>query len=384
LWQFQTLGLASAHLEPFPCVSLRKSSVELAIGTDHSLKRVAARAIAGAPATPGNKAIETELVWIEMPEQGHRHLNASLKGKVAVLIGPLPTDAALHKRLVAAKPAAVIHVDDRLPFDWLKDDGVYPTWARRYGMPPTINIPFQHAWKLRRQGANRARIKVAVDQGISESQNVVAEIPGRRPDLPLVLLGAHHDTQCNNVGADDNASGVVAILEIAAMLRSARPLRTVRFVSFGTEEQLSVGSAQYVCRHRRELAQIGVVLNIDTVSSVLGHHIVCRGGTNEFGAWVMREIAKRGLDARQNALPMPFADHFPFSVFGVPSVSFLRSNIHNGIRWQHHSAHDNLTNVSVAELARAVNAVAGVAHTLANQPRWQFKRGLALTRMLHE
>jgi Iap family predicted aminopeptidase len=304
-------------------------------------------------------------------------LRPSLRGKVVALVGPMPTRADLHQRLVRCQPAAVIHVDDRLPFDWVKDDGVYPAWARQYGMPPTVTIPYRTAWELRKAGATQASARILVELKNCRSHNLVGEIPGRRPDLPIVLIGAHHDTQCHNVGADDNASGVVALLELAALLAPSRLLRTVRFVSFGAEEQLSVGSACYAGAHRREMSSIGAVLNLDSVASPLGHHWVLRAGRKEFGSWLLKRLGEHGLDAVEKALPMPFADHFPFSAFGVPAVTFMRPNMDGGMRWQHHSAHDNLGNVSVTELARVISAVAGVARTLAQAARWPFERGVA-------
>jgi hypothetical protein len=312
-----------------------------------------------------------------MPEQAHRLLKPSLRGKVIVLFGPMPTRADLHQKLVACRPAAVVHVDDRLPFQWVKDDGVYPVWARRYGMPPTVTIPYQSAWKLRKDGANRARIRVYAELKECVSHNLVAEIAGRRPDLPLVMLGAHHDTQCNNTGADDNASGVVALLSLAQTLAHSRPLRTVRFISFGAEEQLSVGSAFYVKAHRREMDGVGVVLNLDSVASPLGHHWILRAGSAAFGNWLLKGLAKHGLDCVEKTAPMPFADHFPFSAFGVPSVTFMRPNMDSGMRWQHHSSQDNLGNVSLIELRRVIRAVGGVTAALAKSDRWPFKRGVA-------
>jgi Zn-dependent M28 family amino/carboxypeptidase len=169
----------------------------------------------------------------------------------------------------------------------------------------------------------------------------------------------------------------VALLEMAALLARTGPLRSIRLVSFGAEEQLSVGSAQYVDRHRRELASLGVVLNLDSVASVLGHHWMVRAGSNRFGAWLREHLSRWGLDVSEKTDPMPFADHFPFSVFGVPAVTFYRPNMDSGVRWQHHSAHDNLANTSLQELVRVVRAVTGVTRTLAGQDRWPFSRGLA-------
>jgi carboxypeptidase Q len=375
--QFRQAGLQAVHGEAFPCVSVHEAQAELAIGKVGDLKPVPARVLAGSPATPDGKEVEGELVWIEMPERAERLFQPSLRGKLVVLFGPTPTRADLHQRLVRCQPAAVIHVDDRLPFEWVKDDGVYPAWVRRYGMPPTVTIAYRAAWDLRKGGATHARARVNVQLQETTSHNLMAEIPGRRPGLPVVLLGAHHDTQCSNTGADDNASGVVALLELAVLLAGTKPLRTIRLVSFGAEEQLSVGSACYVGAHRGEIAAMGTVLNMDSISSPLGHHWLLRAGTVAFGKWLARELAGAGLDTVEQSAPIPFADHFPFSAFGVPSVTLMRPNMNSGMRWQHHSAQDDLSNVSSEELVRVVRAMATVTTTLAGKAKWPFTRGVA-------
>ena len=377
LGQFRQAGLQGVRAEPFPCVSVASAEAEVALAEGTTFQSAEARVLAGSPGTPGGEAVVGVLEWVEMPEQARRLLQGGLQGKVVVLFGPMPTRADLHRRLVKCRPAAVIHVDDRLPFEWVKDDGVYPAWVKRYGMPPTVTIAYRAAWEARKRGARRARVRAVVELKPGASQNVVGEIVGRRADLPVVLVGAHHDTQCHNTGADDNASGVVALLELAVLLAPTRPLRTVRLVSFGAEEQLSVGSACYVAAHRKEMGAVGVALNLDSVASPLGHYWLFRAGVAGFGSWLLRRLASEGLDAVEKAAPMPFADHFPFSVFGVPAASFIRPNMDNGLRWQHHSAYDRLDNVSVAGLSRVARAMAALAGELAAKARWPFARGLA-------
>jgi len=377
LEQFRAAGLQEVHGEAFPCTTVVRAEAEVAMGRGRKLAPVPARVLAGSPGTPGGRAVEGELVWIEMPEQADRLLERGVRGRIVVLFGPMPTRADLHRRLVKSRPAAVVHVDDRLPFEWVKDDGVYPAWVRRFGMPPTVTIPYRAAWDLRKAGADRARARLEVNLARTASTNAVGEIPGRRPELSLVLLGAHHDTQCSNTGADDNASGVVALLELAVMLAGTRPLRTIRFISFGAEEQLSVGSAAYAVAHRREMRQIGTVLNLDSVASPLGHHWLIRAGEPAFGDYVVRCLRKAGFDVAEKSAPMPFADHFPFSVFGVPAATFYRPNMDSGMRWQHHSADDRLENISAAELGRVIAALGSLTRALAGSARWPFRRGLA-------
>lgn len=373
--QFNQAGLTNAHSEAFPCRTVKKAEAKVVVRIDGRSESVIGRVLAGSPGTRDGDWAEGELVWIEMPEQAERFLTPALSGKVVVLVGPTPTRADHHRLLVKSQPAAVLHLDDRLPFDWDKADGVYPTWVRRFGMPPIASVPFQVGWRWRKQRVNRARVRIRVELRDSESQNVVADVAGRRPDLPMVVLGAHHDTQCDNVGADDNASGVVALLSVAERLARRPALRTVRFVSFGAEEQLSVGSAVYVKRHRRELSTIGAVLNLDSVASPLGHHWLVRAGTSDFGRCMRNVLRRCGMDVVEQSAPMPFADHFPFSVYDVPSFTLYRPNMDSGMRWQHHSPHDNLDNVSEDQLGHVVQAMTGLASWLAAREKWPFDNG---------
>jgi hypothetical protein len=138
--QFRKLGL-TAQIEPFACTSLQSSNVELHIQYGKGFRPIPTRALVGAPPTPGEREITSDLVWVEMPKQAERLFTPAVIGRIVVLFGPLPTSVNLHLKLTRLSPAAVIHVDDRLPFEWLKDDGVYPLWVQRYGMPPTVTIP---------------------------------------------------------------------------------------------------------------------------------------------------------------------------------------------------------------------------------------------------
>ncbi len=67
-------------------------------------------------------------------------------------------------------------------------------------------------------------------------QNVVVEITGRRRPKEIIVIGAHYDTVIDSPGADDNASGVAALIEIASILKDHPLDRTVRFVAFPNEE----------------------------------------------------------------------------------------------------------------------------------------------------
>ena len=371
--RFAALGLERIITEEFPCTSLAKarSRVEARVGA--KWQTVDSEVLVGAPSTAGKKPIEGDIVWLELPENLPRLKRGSLRGKFAVIFGPLPTRVEQQRRLVAAEPVAVIHVDERLPFTWAKSDGVYPAWVKRHGMPPMATVPYTDAWQWRLAGVRRLRVQIDVSLRAAHSQNVIAEIPGREPRLPALLLTAHHDTQCGNPGADDNASGVVALLALAQMLAGRPHRRTIRFISFGCEDQLSVGAAAYLQAHRFEMDAHGLVVNFDSIASALGHLELWRTGSDALGKFAGDRLARGGVEVRTSGEVTPFFDTFPFNVGGVPSLCFYRSNFSGG-RWQHHSRHDTLANVSGGEVLRLVRAVAPLVDDLASRRVWPFTR----------
>ncbi len=67
-------------------------------------------------------------------------------------------------------------------------------------------------------------------------RNIVAEKPGSSSPEEIILLGAHYDSVMGSPGANDNGSGVAALLELARLLANRESPRTVRFVAFVNEE----------------------------------------------------------------------------------------------------------------------------------------------------
>ena len=369
--ELRAAGCAAVRQETFPCTHLRQAEAEVHARTVRGWRPIEAVALVGAPSTPAGRPIEGEPVWVDAPEGLSRLRPACFRGRIVVWFGPLPMTVAAHRRLVAARPAALVHIDDRLPFAWAKSDGVFPHWARRYGMPPIVTVPYSVAWRWRRDGNVRLRLRVMTRHVTAESQNVVAELPGTEPHLPALLISAHHDTQCGNPGADDNASGVVCLLALARRLATVRHRRALRFVSFGTEEQLSVGSAVFVRRHRPRPDQLGLVVNLDSVASPLGHLELWVAGVPALAGHAARTLQRHDVDVRVREEITPFADNFPLNCAGIPSLLLMRTNFPGG-RWQHHSRHDTLENVSVAETQRLLGALAPLVTHLAARRAWPF------------
>lgn len=108
--------------------------------------------------------------------------------------------------------------------------------------------------------------------------NVVAEQKGTSKAGEIVVIGAHYDSVAGSPGADDNASGVAALLELARMLRGQVYPRTVRFVAFVNEEPphfltSDMGSDVYASRAAENRENIIAMLSLE----MLGYYSDDRG-----------------------------------------------------------------------------------------------------------
>ena len=103
-----------------------------------------------------------------------------------------------------------------------------------------------------------------------ESTNLIFEIPGTVLPHQIVIIGAHYDSVSGSPGANDNGSGVAALLEISRLLAGIKPARTVRFVTFTNEEppfflRGDMGSRVYASRSRSHKENIVAMLSLETM-----------------------------------------------------------------------------------------------------------------------
>jgi len=96
-------------------------------------------------------------------------------------------------------------------------------------------------------------------------KNIVAEKKGRASPERVFILGAHYDTVPGSPGADDNASAVAVLLEIARNIQSVSLGGTVRLIAFSLEEYNNVGSAHYVERLKGEKEEILGMISLEMV-----------------------------------------------------------------------------------------------------------------------
>ena len=164
--------------------------------------------------------------------------------------------------------------------------------------------------------------KIAVRGG--ETLDVIAEPPGFNPTRPFVVVGGHLDTVPDAPGANDNASGVACVLELARLARIEPPPTQTVFVAFGAEEsrhhgrnspRFAIGSAAYL-RSLPAGAKVRVGIILDMVGA---GRIVNLIGTGAPRATAFAEARALGIPAVINPDRL-LSDHVSFLNAGIPAV----------------------------------------------------------------
>lgn len=99
-----------------------------------------------------------------------------------------------------------------------------------------------------------------MEQPFDAGINLLAQRPGTAPQAGKIIVGAHYDTVSGSPGADDNASGVAAVLEVARLLGPVATPRRLEIVLFDAEEQGLLGSYAFAERPENLQDLQGVVV----------------------------------------------------------------------------------------------------------------------------
>lgn len=192
-------------------------------------------------------------------------------------------------------------------------------------------------------------------------RNIIASKPGERFPQEIIIVGAHYDT-CFNPGADDNASGVSGLLELARLLKDKTTDRTIEFVFFVNEEppffkSEYMGSRVFAREAKKERKNIKAVIVFEMIGCysnkinsqrylpIAGIFFPNKGNfIGVFGNFRSRQLVDRIKKSFKHNSSFPieslaldfipgidFSDHWSFWKEGYPAVmisdtAFLRHN----------------------------------------------------------
>jgi hypothetical protein len=233
--------------------------------------------------------------------------------------------------------------------------------------------------------------------GGTKVENVVALIPGQEPARrgELVVVGAHYDhlglggygaldpdsTGRVHHGADDNASGTAALVEIARRLAPRRPPRTVVFIAFSGEELGDLGSAYFVKHPLVEpIDSVYAMINLDMVGRLRGGRLLVLGAataqefptlldslnrtdaaTTDGSSSGSKAVARFDLQASGDGWGP--SDHASFFAAKRPVLHFF-TDLHE----DYHRSTDVWQKINATGLARVAEFAADVVWALAARP----------------
>ena len=96
-------------------------------------------------------------------------------------------------------------------------------------------------------------------------KNIVAEKKGKTSPNAVFILGAHYDTVQGSPGADDNASAIAVLLEVARNIQNIPLNSTLKLIAFSLEENGYVGSAHYAEKVKKEGEKVLGMISLEMV-----------------------------------------------------------------------------------------------------------------------
>ncbi|GHI00378.1 M28 family peptidase [Neobacillus kokaensis] len=242
---------------------------------------------------------------------------------------------------------------------------------------PAVTITKSQGEALVKQlesGPVTAHIKVT-GSGYQEktSYNVIAKMkPNKNKDTgQVVMIGAHHDSVPGGPGANDDASGVSAVLELARVMANMPIDTELRFVTFGAEEKGLLGSYHYASTlSEKDADNIVAHFQMDMIGSKDA------GGDNKANGLIMYTIdGKKNLvtdlasaAGARTALAeiVPYgqlgrSDHQPFHELGIPAALF----IHSPLEPWYHTPADTIDKIDKQKLQETAEIVGASVYQIA-------------------
>src|SRR5215208_2272446 len=205
-------------------------------------------------------------------------------------------------------------------------------------------------------------------------------LPGRDPVLrnQTVVLGAHYDhlgtggfgsldpdsTGLVHNGADDNASGVAGLIQVAARLAASPPARTIVFIAFSGEELGLLGSEHYVKAPIYPLSATIAMVNLDMVGRLRNGRLIVYGArtAREFPSLLDSLNWYAGFDLKAQGDGYGPSDQSSFYAAKRP-VLHLFTDLHE----DYHRTTDDWQKVNLDGLKRVADFTLGLVTALANR-----------------
>ncbi|WP_352420378.1 M20/M25/M40 family metallo-hydrolase [Proteiniborus sp.] len=309
----------TGHLEDFkvPTSKIKKATLKVVEPYEKEYEITPYNCSIGIP----EGGITTDFVYIE---DGLDANLVDLKGKF-VLINLRP-DPKLYKKLIEAGIAGYITMCGTAMDEEDKTDIAVARMREKntqHGKIPAINMRMKDCFHMVKNKAAKVKVEIIAEDIELTSHNVVVTIEGSKYPDEIISFGAHYDSVPFSTGVYDNGAGSVIIMELLRHFKENPPIRTVKFVWYGSEEVGLLGSKAYLQTHEEELKKHLLMINVDVAGSILGREKVLVTAEQSLVDYIdhMAKIKGFPLKVEQSIYS---SDSTAFADTGIPSVTFCR------------------------------------------------------------
>ena len=222
---------------------------------------------------------------------------------------------------------------------------------------PTVSVSWRTACQLKQQVAHQFSLNITSQPELrDESVNVVGKIPGKGDNW--LLISAHIDTTPYSAGANDNAGGCAALLELARQLASeAQPETTIYLLFSGSEENggndfCGAGAKAFYRQYQPKLKNCIAHLEIDDIGNFLSPQEIYVGGNNIFIDLFKTLVADAPVRVVEKYDPS--CDHGSAIKHGVPCAWFTNAMFPRPI---YHTPQDSLEFVDIDMIIAAFKVI---------------------------
>lgn len=265
--KLRSLGFSNVHVEPFTINSWSRGPESAEILGPFPQRLVLAAL--GNSASTGPQGITGEVVGFDSEQALEAAPDSAVRGKIVFVSHAMPRTQdgsgygffggpRRQGPTVASRKGALAIVIRSIGTDYHRNPhagvqtfapGVRPIPAGALTLPDAEQL--QRI--LERGQPVTMHLTLVSKSGPLPSGNVIAEVPGRNPSLPPILVGGHLDSWDLGTGAIDDAAGLaIATAAAKRIMDAGRPLRTIRIVWFGSEELGLFGGIDYQAKHGKE------------------------------------------------------------------------------------------------------------------------------------
>ena len=242
-----------------------------------------------------------------------------LRGKIALVQRGTLTFQAKVRRVQEAGAVAAVIYNDR--------PGRFAGRLTTASSIPAISISQENGEVIKaRMADGEVTATVSTVLETADSRNVVLKVPSDSSGGRVVVLGAHYDTTPGTQGANDNGSGVAALMTIIREIADEDFPFDLWFVLFGAEELGLFGSQHFVgSLTMEERDSIVAMLNFDVVGTGEFAEVI---GADDLVEAAIVHGAALGVEVRRGVpLEGASSDHAPFRVVGIPVAFFLADDL---------------------------------------------------------